>query len=205
MPRTLRSTLILTSSILIGGYALSQDAAPATSDKASSITLDQRELPPDGLTPDGVPRGKTSLVRGVLKRWDPVHDQLLIRAFGGGDVRVAFDPRTQMLAGDQHTPFTSLPVGSVVSVDTVMNGGIYYSAGLATHLTRPLSPSMLLTPREKEVLARIAGGKSNKLIARELDLSVRTVETHRWNIKRKLGIEGQAELIRFALEQSIGI
>ncbi|HCE09157.1 MAG TPA: DNA-binding response regulator [Oxalobacteraceae bacterium] len=93
----------------------------------------------------------------------------------------------------------------ITAIDTVMNGGIYYSAGLAKHLSRPLSPAMLLTPREKEVLARIAGGKSNKLIARELDLSVRTVETHRWNIKRKLGIEGQAELIRFALEQSIGI
>lgn len=93
----------------------------------------------------------------------------------------------------------------ITAIDTVMNGGIYYSAGLATQLTRPLSPLLLLTRREKEVLAGIAGGKSNKLIARELDLSVRTVETHRWNIKRKLGIEGQAELIRFALEQSIGI
>lgn len=91
----------------------------------------------------------------------------------------------------------------ITAIDTVMSGGIYYSAGLSRQLSRPLAPALLLTPREKEVLQRIATGKSNKHIARELDLSVRTVETHRLNIKRKLGIEGQADLIRFALEQSV--
>jgi DNA-binding NarL/FixJ family response regulator len=60
-----------------------------------------------------------------------------------------------------------------------------------------------LPPREREVLQCIATGKSNKHIAREMNLSVRTVETHRLNIKRKLGIEGQADLIRFALEQTL--
>lgn len=86
------------------------------------------------------------------------------------------------------------------AIDTVMSGAIYYSAGLSKQLSRPLPPPSLLTPREKEVLQRIGAGKSNKHIARELDLSVRTVETHRLNIKRKLAIDGQADLIRFALE-----
>jgi DNA-binding NarL/FixJ family response regulator len=90
----------------------------------------------------------------------------------------------------------------ITAIDTVMSGGIYYSAGLAKQLAKPMPPAMLLTPREREVLQRIATGKSNKHIAREMDLSVRTIETHRLNIKRKLGIEGQADLIRFALEQT---
>lgn len=90
----------------------------------------------------------------------------------------------------------------ITAIDTVMSGGIYYSAGLAKQLSRPMPPAMLLTPREREVLRSIATGKSNKHIAREMALSVRTVETHRLNIKRKLGIEGQADLIRFALEQT---
>jgi DNA-binding NarL/FixJ family response regulator len=90
----------------------------------------------------------------------------------------------------------------IAAIDTVMSGGIYYSAGLARQLARPMPPAFLLTPRERQVLQCIATGKSNKHIARELDLSVRTVETHRLNIKRKLGIEGQADLIRFALEQT---
>jgi hypothetical protein len=41
--------------------------------------------------------GKVGLVRGVVKRLDPIHDQLLIHAFGGGDIRIAFDARTQLL------------------------------------------------------------------------------------------------------------
>lgn len=91
----------------------------------------------------------------------------------------------------------------ITAIDTVMSGGIYYSTGLSKQLSRPLTSALLLTPREKEVLQSIATGKSNKHIARELDLSVRTIETHRLNIKRKLGIEGQADLIRFALEQAV--
>lgn len=88
------------------------------------------------------------------------------------------------------------------AIDTVMAGGVYFSSGLKKHLSAE-SPAQALTQRERCILKSIATGKSNKHIARELDLSVRTVETHRLNIKRKLGIEGQADLIRFALDNVI--
>jgi len=88
----------------------------------------------------------------------------------------------------------------VLAIDTVMAGGIYYSAAVARQLARPAAQDNQLTSREQEVLRHIANGESNKQIARALDLSVRTVETHRLNIKRKLGIEGQAELIKFAVQ-----
>jgi DNA-binding NarL/FixJ family response regulator len=90
----------------------------------------------------------------------------------------------------------------VVAIETVMSGGIYYSAALARQLAQPQNQDNQLTSREHEVLRHIAHGESNKQIARALDLSVRTVETHRLNIKRKLGIEGQAELIRFAVQNA---
>jgi DNA-binding CsgD family transcriptional regulator len=61
--------------------------------------------------------------------------------------------------------------------------------------TRPL-----LSERETEILQCLARGLSSKQIAADHDLSVRTVETHRQNIRRKLRIEGQAELIRYAVE-----
>jgi len=89
----------------------------------------------------------------------------------------------------------------VCAIETVISGGIYYSAALARQLSRPMTPGLVLTARERQILHQIAEGKSNKQIARELDLSVRTVETHRLNIKRKLNIDGQAELIKFALQQ----
>jgi DNA-binding NarL/FixJ family response regulator len=88
----------------------------------------------------------------------------------------------------------------VLAIDTVMAGGIYYSPAIARQLARPSQQDNQLTVREQEVLRHIAAGQSNKQIARDLALSVRTVETHRLNIKRKLGIEGQAELIRFAVQ-----
>ncbi|MES2151299.1 MAG: response regulator transcription factor [Pseudomonadota bacterium] len=91
----------------------------------------------------------------------------------------------------------------VLAIETVMGGGIYYSAGLAPAPAAPLTRDQQLTAREQEVLQHLARGHSNKQIARDLDLSVRTVETHRLNIKRKLDIEGQAELIRFAVEHAL--
>lgn len=90
----------------------------------------------------------------------------------------------------------------VLAIETVMSGGIYYSAALARQLAHPMAQDNQLTVREQEVLRHIAAGQSNKQIARDLDLSVRTVETHRLNIKRKLGIEGQAELIKFAVQHA---
>jgi len=97
----------------------------------------------------------------------------------------------------------------VTAIDTVMAGGIYYSAGLVQRVTGHMSTSgepagleHSLTTRERDVMRGIAAGRSNKQIAETLALSVRTVETHRLNIKRKLGIAGQAELIRFAVQHA---
>src|SRR5205807_2555791 len=56
-----------------------------------------------------------------------------------------------------------------------------------------------LTPREKEVLTRIAEGLSNKEIAGRLDVGVRTVETHRERLMRKLDIHNVAGLTKFAV------
>lgn len=90
----------------------------------------------------------------------------------------------------------------IEAIDTVMAGGTYFSSGLKKQAANSDS-SQVLTQREKSILTCIATGKSNKHIARELGLSVRTVETHRLNIKRKLNIEGQADLIRYALNNAI--
>ena len=48
----------------------------------------------------------------------------------------------------------------------------------------------------------LACGYSNKQIAKVLDISVRTVETHRLNVRRKLGIAGQAELVKYAIDRT---
>jgi two-component system NarL family response regulator len=60
-----------------------------------------------------------------------------------------------------------------------------------------------LTTREQVILLELAQGKSNRELANELNISVRTVETHRKNIKRKLGISSTAGLTRYALEHGV--
>jgi len=60
-----------------------------------------------------------------------------------------------------------------------------------------------LSPREVEVLRLIALGHTSVEIARKLHLSPRTVETHRANIHRKLGLATRAELVRYALRRGL--
>ncbi|MEQ8791526.1 MAG: response regulator [Pirellulaceae bacterium] len=57
-----------------------------------------------------------------------------------------------------------------------------------------------LTQQEREVLDRMVAGKLNKVIARELDVSIRTIENRRHNIFRKFGAESVAELVRLVME-----
>jgi DNA-binding NarL/FixJ family response regulator len=56
-----------------------------------------------------------------------------------------------------------------------------------------------LTAREREIVQLLAEGKSNKDVARALDLSVKTVETHRASVMRKLDLHSIADLVRFAI------
>jgi two-component system, LuxR family, response regulator FixJ len=56
-----------------------------------------------------------------------------------------------------------------------------------------------LTPRERQVLECLLDGKPNKLIARDLDVSVRTVEIHRSNLMQKMGAKSASHLARIAL------
>lgn len=89
----------------------------------------------------------------------------------------------------------------VAAIHAVMAGKRYYSAGVADALAAGATPAPLLTQREKEVLALIAEGLASKEIASRLNLSVRTVETHRLNIKRKCELESASSLVKFAVER----
>lgn len=60
-----------------------------------------------------------------------------------------------------------------------------------------------LTPREREIVQLLAEGKANKEVAALLDISVKTVETHRTNIMQKLDLHSVSELVRFAIRNNI--
>lgn len=91
-----------------------------------------------------------------------------------------------------------------LAIDTVMRGERYLCTGAKGSLTpKSGTPREALTGREQTILLQVAQGKSNKDVALALDISVRTVETHRKNIKRKLGISSTAGLTRYALEHGV--
>jgi len=90
------------------------------------------------------------------------------------------------------------------AIDTVMRGERYLCTGAKGSLEpKPGDGREQLTGREQTILLQLAQGKSNKQVAQALDISVRTVETHRKNIKRKLGISSTAGLTRYALEHGV--
>ena len=90
----------------------------------------------------------------------------------------------------------------VAAIEAVAAGGTFLSSAVSHRLFATQQPRPLLTPRESEILSALGRGDSSKQIARELDLSVRTVEAHRQSIKRRLGLEGQSALIKYAVEHA---
>jgi DNA-binding NarL/FixJ family response regulator len=66
-----------------------------------------------------------------------------------------------------------------------------------------LKPLLTITPRQREILRLVALGHTNREIAASLDISVRTVEVHRFNLMRRLNVRNVAQLLRHALQQNL--
>ena len=91
-----------------------------------------------------------------------------------------------------------------VAIDQVMAGQQYLCPGAHASLAPRIADGKEpLTSREQTILLELAQGKSNRDVANELGISIHTVETHRKNIKRKLGISSTAGLTRYALEHGV--
>ena len=91
----------------------------------------------------------------------------------------------------------------IAAIEAIASGGTFYSAVIAQRLIADKSPDNELTPRESQVLRKMVEGMNNKEMARELDISVRTVETHRLSIRRKLNIDKPAALVKYAIDHGI--
>lgn len=91
----------------------------------------------------------------------------------------------------------------VAAIEAIKNGGTFYSAEIAQRLILDDGTINELTPRENQVLYKMIQGLNNKEMARELDISVRTVETHRLSIRRKLNIDKPAALVKYAIDHGI--
>lgn len=91
----------------------------------------------------------------------------------------------------------------IAAIEAIVAGGSFYSPEIARKLATNVRDENELTPRELQVLSMLAKGLNNKEVARELDISVRTVETYRLSIRRKLNIDTPAALVKYALEHGL--
>jgi two-component system, NarL family, nitrate/nitrite response regulator NarL len=87
----------------------------------------------------------------------------------------------------------------LAAIGAVCAGGTYFSAPISDLVLHTGGGAPQLTAREHEILLLLAHGRSNKLVAKQLDISVRTVETHRLSLRRKLGVDSASELLKIAV------
>jgi len=104
----------------------------------------------------------------------------------------------------------SPPTELVQAIRAAAAGGQYLDSALTARITagflgregkRDSKAAAALSERESDVLRLIASGYSNKEIAARLSLSVKTVEAHKANAMRKLGLNGRIDIVKYAVLQ----
>ncbi len=97
------------------------------------------------------------------------------------------------------------------AIDAIVDGGTYLSPSVTDKFMSgddeanngPASLLAKLSHREREIMVHLANGHKNKDIGQQLHISTRTVDTHRSNILRKLGIKSNAELAKIAISAGL--
>lgn len=96
----------------------------------------------------------------------------------------------------------------IQAIRAVVRGETYLHPGLSrvvveAYLSRTVIQPELLSPRERQVLQLLAEGKKTREVAALLDVSIKTAESHRTRLMKKLGIKETAGLVRYALRQGV--
>ncbi len=98
----------------------------------------------------------------------------------------------------------------VGAIEALLQGRTFFTSKVARmvlegYLRSPTEAQILptLSAREREIVQLLAEGRSNKEVARKLEISVKTAETHRSNIMRKMQFDSLSELVRYAVRNKI--
>ena len=93
------------------------------------------------------------------------------------------------------------------AIRAVSRGELFLGPGIPRtvldHMTEGGDPYETLTTRERQVLQCVAEGKTNRQIAEQLGLAVKTIDTHRMRLMRKLNIHDQTNLVKFAVRRGL--
>jgi DNA-binding NarL/FixJ family response regulator len=173
------------------------------------MELAERLQPDIVLSDIGLPGRSGLLLVRELRKACPQTRVILLTAHGTEEyIRAGLDAQADgyVLKDSGHAEL-------LTAIRTVATGQQYLckavaSLVLATYLHGGERQSMKdplrgITGRERQVLTRIACGHSNKNVARDLNLSVKTIEKHRANLMRKLSLHNAADITRFALNNHL--
>jgi two-component system response regulator NreC len=176
------------------------------SDGASAIQQAQ-DLKPDVVIMDISMPGMNGLVATrTLKRILP--QSVIVTLTRHGDD--AYLQELMRAGASAYVLKQSPPVELITAIRTCASGGQYLDSALTARATAEFlsrdgkklnQAGVTPSERESEVLRLIAAGYSNKEIATRLTLSVKTVEAHKANAMRKLGLSGRIEIVKYAILQ----
>ena len=177
------------------------------SDGAQALELAARERP-DAVLLDIAMKGVNGLETAALlhERFPAI--KVLMLSMHAGEEYVLQALRAGAVAyllKDSATTELELALRSAMRGETYLSPAISRQVveGYVQRMGAGGAESAPLTPRQREVLKRIAEGRSTKEIAFDLGLSVKTVETHRAQIMERLGIRDVAGLVRYALRTGL--
>ena len=168
------------------------------------------DLKPDVVITDlSMPRLRgQQLIETITKRHPEIKTIVLTMHKSEEHVRSSLDAgaNAYVLKDDTHQDL-------VVAIHSVMKGKSYLSPGICANIVHGYlgssdqSPAVttnkqILTKRERQIIKLIAEGESNSAIAALLSISSKTVEKHRSNIMKKLGLHNTASLTKYAIENN---
>ena len=157
-----------------------------------------RDRTPDLIIMDISMQGANGLA--ATRELVATHPRIPILIFTCNDEKICTP--MALAAGAKGLVMKGRPAAEILTaIRTVLLGQVYLPAhsGPGTgQIMRPGTPA-ILSPREREVLDYLVEGYTTARIALSLNLSLKTVESHRLTIRKKLGIESQADLLRWAV------
>jgi len=190
---------------LLGGMAQVEVVGEAASGE-EALVLAERERP-DVVLMDIAMKGITGLEAAARIRDQHPGVRVIILSMHAGEEYVL----QALRAGAIGYLLKDAATGELeLALRSVMRGESWFSPAVSRQVVEGYVQRVggepvadVLTARQREVLKLVAGGKSTKEIAFDLNLSVKTVETHRAQIMERLGIRDVAGLVRYALKTGL--
>ncbi len=187
----------------VPGIAVIGEAA----DGRQAVALSRRLRPDVVLMDISMPGLKGFDATRLIKKACPATDVLILTVYEDEEL-VA---RCLQAGASGYILKDSPPAQLVYAIQTVSKGEQYLSPRALKAVVTQFAQASdhvrssydLLSDREREVLMLLADGASLKEVATRLNLSVKTVDTHKYNLMRKLDIHDRAELIRYAIRKKL--